>query len=223
MPVVAEAVGFEARLLLIASSCQVDEADLSTDFRFPLVGCTPQDAAGCFSSRKISGLMLLPFICFCCVHQVMHVRRLLTASQVIQVESIYVCMPSGRTQADAIHMLQAPKGEGTDFAADVSFQLANGPLSSFLLLLVSLCCLNYMLKIQRQVCACACICTKTGVCVHACALITKLNIPSLFNVMSLPTLRFSELRKCPLGGVTTHLRKFGQSTVKLMRLYYLIK
>lgn len=59
--------------------------------------------------------------------------------------------------------------------------------------------------------------------VRACALITKLNIPSLFNVMSLPTLRFSELRKCPLGGVTTHLRKFGQSTVKLMRLYYLIK
>lgn len=177
MPVVAEAVGFEARLLLIASSCQVDEVDLSTDFRLPLVGCTPRDAAGCFSSRKISGL--LPFICFCYVHQVMHVRRLLTASQVIQVESIYVCMPSGRTQADAIHMLQAPKGEGTDFAADVSFQLANGPLSSFLPLLVSLCCLNYMLKIQRQV------------CVHACALITKLNIPSLFNVMSLPTLRFS--------------------------------
>lgn len=169
MPVVAEAVGFEARLLLIASSCQVDEADLSTDFRLPLVGCTPQDAAGCFSSRKISGLMLLPFICFCCVHQVMHVRRLLIASQVIQVESIYVCMPSGRTQADAIHMLQAPKGEGTDFAADVSFQLANGPLSSFLLLLVSLCCLNYMLKIQRQVCACACICTKTGVCACMCA------------------------------------------------------
>lgn len=61
------------------------------------------------------------------------------------------------------------------------------------------------------------------VCVHACALITKLNIPSLFNVMSLPTLRFSELRRCPLGGVTTHLRKFGQSTVKLMRLYYLIE
>lgn len=170
MPVVAEAVGFEAHLLLIASSCQVDEADLSTDFRLPLVGCTPQDAAGCFSSRTISGLMLLPFICFCCVNQVMHVWRLLTASQLIQVESIYVCMPSGRTQADAIHMLQAPKGEGTDFAADVSFQLANGPLSSFFSCLYLFVVLTIRLRYKDR-------------CVRACALITKLNIPSLFNVM----------------------------------------
>lgn len=212
MPVVAEAVGFEARLLLIASSCQVDEADLSTDFRLPLIGCTPQDAAGCFSSRKISGLMLLPFICFCCVHQVMHVRRLLTASQLIQVESIYVCMPSGRTQADAIHMLQAPKGEGTDFAADVSFQLANGPLSSFLLLLVSLCCLNYMLKIQRQVCVCACMCANY-----------QTEYPLVVQCDESAYSEVFRAQEVSFGGVTTHLRKFGQSTVKLMRLYYLIK
>lgn len=197
MPVLAEAVGFEARLLLIASSCQVDEADLSTDFRLPLLGCTPQDAAGCFSSRTISGLILLPFICFCCVHQVMHVRRLLTASQLIQVESIYVCMPSGRTQADAIHMLQAPKGEGTDFAADVSFQLANGPLSSFLLLLVSLCCIKTgvcacaCMCTKTGVCACMCMCTKTGVCVCACMCANYQTEYPLFvqcDVMSLSTL-----------------------------------